>query len=128
MPDPITLKSLLADEDLLRREAGRVLKPGPWEHKWGVLACLKCHCSRSGNTRDNYKPHDCPVPDPATGPLEVIAEQLVKKCNKGLLLRVCTRMSGPTEEVYWFAFIATVEQRIVVCLKALDTEGRYSNG
>ncbi len=86
---------LLADEKKLRTAAGRALYSGPWKHALHevgycnhyahnpqcVARCSKCHeeLMRPANDFSYVYPVSCPVPDPAPGPLEVIAAQLVRK-------------------------------------------------
>jgi len=149
MPDPISLQALLADEDLLRREAGRVLQPGPWKHSWEFKPHRKPRwlCRKCGAREQPAIPGvprretDCPIPDPATGPLEVIAEQLVKKVLEGDSYRGTDGLTGAFAfyrrsigatlvrdwAIVFTAWLeATPAERIVCCLKALDTEGRYA--
>jgi hypothetical protein len=79
-----TIEELQNDEAKLRLAAGAVLMPWPRKHR-----CLAWHvspepkraitpCSKCGQTPEQE--YGCPVPDSATGLLEVIAERLVKKC------------------------------------------------
>ena len=78
MNDKPTLAQL-NDDTTLRWAAGRILNPGPCAHRWEQMPlkagfwCAKCHRDRA--SYEGYQ--DCPIPDPVTDPLEVVAEQLV---------------------------------------------------
>ena len=75
----------------LRRLAGEVLNPGPWQHKWSIervgddtngRTCLKCKCYQYQRVSDDVYDHvwaECQSPDPATGSLPDIAEQLLRQ-------------------------------------------------
>lgn len=73
-----------ANYPLLRLEAAKILTPKPWEHHpatsveegWGIKEwdfCDKCNGPLVG---------DCPVIDPLTEPMPVIAEMLLRKVLK----------------------------------------------
>ncbi len=68
---------LLADEKKLRVVAGTALHPEPWKHD-GTNADAICRKCGGDYSSPLYLPY-CPFPDPAPGPLEVIAAQLVRK-------------------------------------------------
>ncbi|MFH0826102.1 MAG: hypothetical protein V2B18_25405 [Pseudomonadota bacterium] len=126
-----TLDELRTNEAKLRRAAGEVLDPGPWKHREGLYApdgaCLKCELS---GVFHNDGP--CPIPDPAEGPLEVVAEQLVKQfvtpSLEGLKLwRAIAQFYrlkfgeiavAPPDDLIWFILWATPAEQMVCCLPA----------
>lgn len=91
MSDKPTTTALKADEALLRLTIGKVLNPDSWKHGWVIIppvyigtpnqnwVCRKCPMKYRGPL-DELPDSPCPVPDSATEPMPVLAEQLVQKC------------------------------------------------
>ena len=141
----LDIQALLKDENLLRQEAERWLNPGSWKHggiptsdgEREFLECQKCGARYYAYSEEGFidaegrrLPH-CSIPDPATGPLEVIAERLLsivtERENGDYRLRSRAywfikehRIIGGNSEVWWFAFHATPAERIACCLLALE--------
>ena len=133
MSDKPTVQAMLADENLLRREIGRVLNPKPWNHdpKCG-LNCAKCGIrywtGSLRRTKESASP--CPIPDAFAGPLEVAAERLVQRCGGPLWRKlqeaiyavahaVSTWPKNRTDAWRWFGMYATPTVRCAICLLAL---------
>ena len=138
----VKVSQLLEDEKLLRQTVGGILHPGPWEHvvvtsieegwvikEWNF--CRRCGGPLGGS---------CPVPDPASGNLAGIAEDLVKKVmdySKSLppiqqdffertlegytttYLRFTPGGDLHNSVWRWFSLQATLIERIVCCLVTL---------
>lgn len=136
-----TIKELLADVKRLRLAAGEVLNPGTWGHRWMNCApsaprCLKCGDRKPMGIITESATSGCSVPDPAEGPLEVVAERLVKLFAKPNLdgLKLWDAITYVWSEIHdgstiddgqqlsdlmWFILWATPTERIVCCLLAL---------
>lgn len=148
-----SLTQLRSNEALLRRAAGEVLNPPPWKHGWSVdyqnmmvggvrqnYRCTKCDRKVQHETNDWrwMKKTDCPIPDVAEGPLEVVASRLIKtlavpNCTglklwaaiETLYLWVLDDESKECviiEDLMWFILWATPTEQIIACLIALGVE------
>lgn len=138
MTETYTIQQIIADEVLLRRLAGEVLTPESWEHNWvdahpenpeqSKVVCAKCGaawCSGKGVGKK------CAVPDSPTDPIPVIADDLVKKCDRKALVTAIGEykcLPGVTAIVYlsmiyeWWIFEATPATQSAICLAVLLPE------
>ena len=110
-------------EPEIRKELNEVLNPGPWEHNW-EKKILGVTCDRCGIGKGIAEIHEefCPVPPPITLEPEVVAERLRDQRHPRLdaaVGHVWGLVDPGYTWWYWFGFIATPTQRIVVCLLAL---------
>lgn len=78
------------DYPRMRQVCTEALHPGPWRHDWrwtslkldALALCRKCRkrSDEPGKITMAMERENCPIPDPATGPLAEIAAQLVSRC------------------------------------------------
>lgn len=127
-----TITEVAADEKLLRRLAGEVINPGPWQHKTlrNGTTCIKCGMEKPpSDTWGQIREHSsCPIPDPASGSLADIVSQLIKKCDPEVLMKSWCQMhhSFGRQTIYhdyaWWIFEATPSEQSVCLLAVLLPE------
>jgi hypothetical protein len=107
---------------------------GPWAHDW-IIDLPGNLCKRCGISRETWVRSRrclCPVPHPITDPPEVVIERLLSALKQTAsshivyeLLNASYRMMYSVNECsvgwqWWWFFIATPAQRVLVCLLALE--------
>lgn len=155
MTEPLDIQAALSleqeqqDYPILRLAAGRILCERPWLHRTGSIGtglgqrpALECHkCGeqfpRIGWRREgafHVVAPGCKIPDPAEGPLEVIAAAMVKLCENYKLADAMVRYHGEGKShplhatideleydaMHWWIFKATAAEQIACCIKAME--------